>query len=210
VVFNSNPNLAAEKAHSLDVGAERDLGRGSLRISYFQEYLRDALYSQTDVTLTPNVTSVQNIDRIRTRGLELAYKAQDVGIRGLDLISSATFTDSMILANAKNPDSVGKQQPRIPDWRASFSATWRQSDTLSYTGSARYSGRMYNNLDNSDTNGNTYTGSSRYFVVDARVLWRFDKQWSAGFGVDNLTNTTYWSFHPFPQRTLVAELRFAL
>ena len=45
--------------------------------------------------------------------------------------------------------------------------------------------------DNSDTNGNTYTGSSRFFVVDARVLWKFAKQWSAALGVDNLNNATY-------------------
>ena len=74
----------------------------------------------------------------------------------------------------------------------------------------RYSGRMYNTLDNSDTNGSTYTGSSRFFVMDARMLWRIDKQWSAALGVDNLTNAIYWAFHPYPQRTWVAELRFAL
>ena len=49
-VSNSNPNLKPEKAHSLDVTAERDLGNGTLRVSYFQESLSDALYSQTDVT----------------------------------------------------------------------------------------------------------------------------------------------------------------
>ena len=69
---------------------------------------------------------------------------------------------------------------------------------------------MYNNLDNSDTNGNTYTGSSRFFVMDARMLWRIDKQWSAALGVDNLTNATYWAFHPYPQRTFITELKFAL
>ena len=185
-----------------------------MRATYFQEHLTDALYAQTNVLVTPNVTSTQNVDRIRTRGVEVAYKAQDVGVelglRGLDLLGSVTYTDSMILANAKNPGSAGKQQPRIPDWRATVSATWRQTEMLSYTASARYSGRMYNNLDNSDTNGNTYTGSSRFFVMDARMLWRIDKQWSVALGVDNLTNATCWAFHPYPQRTWVAELRFAL
>ncbi len=214
VVLSSDANLKPEKAHSLDVTAERDLGNGSLRVTYFQEHLSDALYAQTNVLATPNVTSAQNVDRIRTRGVEVAYKAQDVGVelglRGLDLLGSVTYTDSMIVANANNPGSVGKQQPRIPDWRATVSATWRQTEMLSYTASARYSGRMYNNLDNSDTNGNTYTGSSRFFVMDARMLWRIDKQWSAALGVDNLTNATYWAFHPYPQRTWVAQLRFAL
>ncbi len=210
VVANSDPNLKPEKAHAFEATVERDLGKGNLRLSYFEERLADALYSQTNVTVTPNVTSTQNVDRIRTRGLEVAYREQDLVWRGLDLQGSITYTDSMILANAKNPDSVGKQQPRIPDWRATLSATWRQGDALAYTAAARYSGRMYNTLDNSDTNGNTYTGSSRYFVVDLRAHWRIDRQWSAAIGLDNATNATYWAFHPYPQRTLVAEVRFSL
>lgn len=29
----------------------------------------------------------------------------------------------------------------------------------------------------------------------------------ASLGIDNLTDETYWSFHPYPQRTYVADLR---
>lgn len=53
-------------------------------------------------------------------------------------------------------------------------------------------------------------GSSKYFTTDVRVLYRHDKQWSAAVGIDNLNNYEYWNFHPYPQRTLVAELRFDL
>ena len=42
----------------------------------FFEDTRDALYSQTNVTVVPNVTSIQNVDQIRTRGLEIACQAQ--------------------------------------------------------------------------------------------------------------------------------------
>ena len=43
-----------------------------------------------------------------------------------------------------------------------------------------------------------------------RVNYRFNKQWSAALGIDNLNNATYWAFHPYPQRTLHAELKFDL
>ena len=33
---------------------------------------------------------------------------------------------------------------------------------------------------------------------------------SIGFGVDNITNRTYFLFHPFPQRTFVGDLKFSL
>jgi iron complex outermembrane receptor protein len=29
-------------------------------------------------------------------------------------------------------------------------------------------------------------------------------------GIDNLTNELYWNFHPYPLRTVVAELKFDL
>ncbi len=32
----------------------------------------------------------------------------------------------------------------------------------------------------------------------------------AGLGIDNLGNEKYWAFHPYPQRTFHAELKFDL
>jgi iron complex outermembrane receptor protein len=63
-------------------------------------------------------------------------------------------------------------------------------------------------LDNSDPNGNAYMGVSDYLVFDARVRYRFDRQWSAAVGVDNLNDRIYWAFHPYTQRTIVAEVRW--
>ena len=53
-------------------------------------------------------------------------------------------------------------------------------------------------------------GSSRYFTTDLRVRYQVAKQWTAAFGIDNLNNDKYWNFHPYPQRTYVAELKFDL
>ena len=50
-------------------------------------------------------------------------------------------------------------------------------------------------------------GVSKYAVLDARALFRIDRQWSVAFGIDNLNNDHYWNFHHYPLRTLVAELR---
>ena len=46
--------------------------------------------------------------------------------------------------------------------------------------------------------------------MDARVRYQFHKQWSTALGVENLNNRKYFLFHPFPQRTVIAELKFAL
>jgi iron complex outermembrane receptor protein len=74
----------------------------------------------------------------------------------------------------------------------------------------RYSGRQYGQLDNSDTNGFAFTGFSPFLVADVRLQYRFDRQWRASFGIDNVNNDRYWAFHPYPQRTYHAELRFDL
>lgn len=210
-VINNDPTLKPERSWTSEWTAERALGdRGVLRSTVFLEHTRDALYSQTNVTVTPNVTNIQNVDTIRTRGLELALTASDWGLRGLDLGASLTYADSKITKNDKFPASVGKWQPRVPDWRASAVVTYAVGERWSATLGARYSGRQYGQLDNSDPNGASYTGFSDYVVADVRVKYRIDKQWSAAFGIDNLNNRVYWAFHPYPQRTFNAELRFDL
>lgn len=209
-VVNNDPLLKPEKTWSTEFSAERDLGNGLWRTTLFHENTRDALYSQTNFSVTPNITNIQNIERVRTLGLETAYSASDALVRGLDLSGSVTYANSVIVANPNNPASVGKRQPRVPDWRATFLASYRASDKLTTSLGVRYSGRQFGNLDNSDTNSLTYTGNSSYLVADVRVKYKFAKQWSASFGIDNLNNARYWAFHPYTQRTYTAELRFDL
>jgi iron complex outermembrane receptor protein len=65
-------------------------------------------------------------------------------------------------------------------------------------------------LNNADPNGFAYQGFSSYLTADLRLRWKITQQWSAAVGIDNLNNQTYWNFHPYPQRTYNAELRFDL
>ncbi|MBV8247446.1 MAG: TonB-dependent receptor [Comamonas sp.] len=204
--FINNPNLKPEQSWTSELSAEKDLGNGLLRATLFHETTKDALYSQ----LIPGTTTsaVQNVDKVRTTGLELAYTAQSVWMRGLDLGASLTYADSKIVANAANPASVGKWQPRVPRWRATAYATYQPSDRWAFTVAARYSGRQYSQLDNSDVNASTYMGASKYFTVDLRARYQINKQLSAAFGIDNANNYQYWNFHPYPQRTYSASLRW--
>jgi iron complex outermembrane receptor protein len=204
-IINTDPNLKPEKSWTTELSAERASLAGMFRATLFFERTRDALYSQP---ISATVNTVQNIDEIRTNGVELAWQTSDFGIKGLDLSSSLTYADSIITANAGFPGSVGKRQPRVPQWRATMVATYKPDARWAYTLAARYSGVQYGQLDNSDTNGYSYLGFSSFFVADMRVRYQFDKKWSAAFGVDNLNNYQYWAFHPYPQRTFMAELKY--
>ncbi|MDR6535791.1 TonB-dependent receptor domain-containing protein [Variovorax soli] len=206
--FINDAGLQPEKSWTGELSAEKDMGSGLARATLFHETTMDALYSQ--LIANSNVSRVQNVDKVRTTGLELAYTGQDVFVKGLEFGGSVTYADSKIVANAGFPASVGKWQPRVPRWRSTVYAAYKPDARWAYTVAARYSGRQYSNLDNSDVNAFAYFGASRYFIVDLRVVYRVDKHWSAAFGIDNAGNEQYWNFHPYPQRTYSAQLRFDL
>jgi iron complex outermembrane receptor protein len=205
-----NPDLAPEKAVSTELSAQRMFSRGSLRASVFTEDVTDALISQTGALpgFAQPVTFVQNVGRVASRGVELVGEARDVGVTGLDLSGSVTFLDAKIRRNAGFPAAVGKRLPQAPEWRATLVATYRATDRLTFSAAARYADRSYATLDNSDPVSHTYQGFDGYFVVDARATWRIDDHWSAAVGIDNLNDRDYFLFHPFPQRSVLAELKF--
>ncbi len=205
-IVNNDPNLKPERSWTGELTAERALARGSLRMTAFHEDTRDALYAQVNTTAGGTVSTIQNVAHIRTTGVELAYQAVDVWIAGFDLSSSLTYAHSRIVENESFPASVGKWQPRVPDWRGNLLATYRIGEKWTATVGARYSGRQYNTLDNSDPNGNTYTGVSRFFTTDVRVRYQMLENVTASLSLDNANSDTYWNFHPYPQRTLAAEL----
>lgn len=209
-VVNNDPNLRPEKSWTEELTAEREIEHGVLRATLFHEATTDALYSQTNFGVTPNVTTIQNVGAIRTTGVELAAQTSDLAVKGFDLAGSLTFADSIIARNDNFPASVGHWQPRVPRWRASLLATWRQGERWSFATGLRYSGRQYGTLDNSDPNGFAYTGVSSFLVADVRLRYRLAKQWTLVGGIDNLNDKTYWAFHPYPQRTFHAELHFDL
>ena len=203
-IVNNDPDLAPEKSWTSELTALQAFNHGELRSTLFFEDTRDALYSQINATNGSTVSTVQNVDHLRTRGAEIAARMQ--AIATLELAASVTFARSRIVENRNFPGSAGAWQPRVPEWRANALATWRPSDRLSATLGARYSGLQYNTLDNADPHGTTYTGTSRYLVVDARVRCAFGDHWNAALGIDNLGNERYWAFHPYSRRTYSAEL----
>ncbi|MDB5811521.1 MAG: TonB-dependent receptor [Betaproteobacteria bacterium] len=207
-----NPNLHPENALSGELAIERAASTGRIRFSLFQENLQDALISQSAL-LVPGSTTlfsfVQNIEKVRSRGAELVAQQNDVFIHGLELNGSITYVDSRIRQDAANPLAVGKRAPQIPDWRATLAATWRPNARLATTIAARYSGRQFAQIDNLDSYEHTFQGFESFLTIDARVRYQIDKRWSAAVGVDNLNNREYFLFHPFPQRTAFAELRYS-
>ena len=214
--FINDPNLRPERSWTGELSAEKDFGKALARLTLFAENTHDSLYSQTvlDPIANKNIGRVQNVGRIATTGVEGSFNSAGWLMAGLDLTGSVTYADSKIKENAGfvavPGDTIGKWQPNIPRWRATALASYRWSPQWSTSLGARYSGPQYRTLNNSDINGYTYQGVSKFATVDARVLYRITRQWSAAVGIDNLNNYQYWNFHPYPQRSYSAELKFDL
>lgn len=218
VLANPNPDLRPERARSGELAVEyRDRG-GFARIALFDEVIDDALIAQSaPVTATqPNGTSVttsvsfvQNVDRTRARGVEVAIDRRDV-FPGLDLAASVTYADAVTSANAAFPASIGKLLPSVPHWKANAVVTWRPVPSVSLTAAARMSSRNYGTLDNADTIGNTWQGFYKYAVVDLRMAWTVNDHVELAVGIDNLGNDRYFLFHPFPQRSVTGSVRWKL
>lgn len=220
-IFQSaNPNLKPEDVTSSELSAEYTTAKGKVRVSLFEEHVKDAIIAQTATypgIATPT-SFTQNVDKTRQRGVELAFQQQDVLVHGLELSGSYTFVDAKIVENssyvapAATPwaTSEGKRTPYIPIQRATLVASYRPDDRWTYTLAGRFVGNFYSTVDNTDINGHTYQGFEKFLVADARIRYQFAKQWSGAVGVDNINNKNYYLFHPFPQRTVFAELKFDL
>ncbi|HEY4029354.1 MAG TPA: TonB-dependent receptor [Caulobacteraceae bacterium] len=203
-----NPDLKPERALSSELSAERVWPSGNLRLSVFDERIAGALLSQT--SLLPSGASasfVQNVERTRATGVELV--AGQRLTPALQLSGWVTFVDARIERDAAFPAAVGKALPQLPRWRGAVVATWSPTPKLDVTLAGRYSDRAFATLDNSDAYANTYQGFSGYFVADLHIRWNITSHVQAGVGADNLLGRRYFLFHPFPQQTAVAQLKYA-
>lgn len=208
-IIVNDPDLKPECSDALDFTVERMLAWGKLRASLFQDDVRDSIFSQTNITVTPNVTNVQNVDRVRTRGVETAFSLALPAIEALTFDGSLAYARAKILENDNFPVSVGKLWPRIPEWRGNLQTVWRPTQRWLASLGVRYSGRMFGGLENDDINPDTYGGVSRFTMLDARVAYTTAGKVEFALGVDNLTDQRAYQFHPYPRRTAFVEARWS-
>ncbi|MEA2742648.1 MAG: iron complex outerrane recepter protein [Acetobacteraceae bacterium] len=218
VVVLANPLLAPEQDFTGELNIERKWNDGRVRLTLFRERTNNAIISQTNLVTSVTgaqvpTTSISNVEAIRMQGVELSGEKDNVLVSGLQLFGSVTYVDSRILSDpswagtdpltGKPTTVVGKRVPYVPDWRAKFGVTYRPNESWAYTVAARYSGKQYSTLDNTDIIPHVYGAFDNFFVVDMKVHYNATRNFSFDFGIDNLFNEQYILFHPFPGRTYV-------
>lgn len=215
----ANPFLKPEQDFTGELNIERKWTDGRARLTLFSERTNNAIISQTNSVTNPvtgaqtPTTVISNVDAIRMQGVEVSAEKDNVFVTGLQLFGSVTYVDSKILADANwagvNPLTnlpttvVGKRVPYVPDWRAKIGMTYRPNESWAYTVAARYSGKQYSTLDNTDVVPHVYGAFDNFFVVDMKIHYNATANFAFDFGIDNLFNEQYFLFHPFPGRTFV-------
>ena len=217
----ANPNLTPEQDINGEVNIERKWNDGRARLTLFEERVNNAIISQTtNVTnstggQTPT-TTIGNVQAIRLQGVELSGEKDNIGISGLKLFGSVTYVDSRILSDPTfvstigGTTAVGKQVPNVPEWRSTLGLTYRPNDNWAYTVAARYTGKQYATLDNTDTTQHVYQAFDQFLVVDMKIHYNATPNFSFDFGIDNIFNEQYFLFHPFPGRTFVLAAKYTL
>jgi iron complex outermembrane recepter protein len=217
----ANPNLTPEQDINGELNLERKWNDGRARLTLFEERVNNAIISQTtNVTnasggQTPT-TTIGNVQAIRLQGVELSGEKDNIAITGLKLFGSVTYVDSRILSDPTFVSTIGgttadgKRVPNVPDWRATLGVTYRQNDSWAYTVAARYSGKQYSTLDNTDVVSHVFGAFDDFFVVDMKIHYNATQNFSFDFGIDNIFNDQYFLFHPFPGRTFVLAAKYTL
>jgi iron complex outermembrane recepter protein len=217
----ANPFLKPEHDFTGELNIERHWSDGFVRLSLFKEHVDNAIISQTTNVLDPTgrtnslfpTTTIGNVDAIRMQGVELSADKDNV-VKGVQLFGSVTWVDSRILSDPTfvstigGTTAVGKRVPNIPEWRAKAGITYRPNDSWAYTVAARYTGKQFSTLDNTDTFQHVYQAFDPFLVFDMKVHYVATRNVSFDFGIDNIFNAQYFLFHPFPGRTFVVAGKY--
>jgi iron complex outermembrane receptor protein len=230
-VTNPSPNLRPEVSLSKELAITRRIGPdGSVRLSLFDDEVRDAIIS--NATFVPG-TTIQananlNIDRIRNSGFEIAAQKDNVLLKGMELWGSVDFVNSRIISFSRfspvGPSAgfpfgtnfewpwatsvAGKNVPGVPKWRWNFGATYRPDDAWAFTAAMRWQDRIWRTVANNDIVHGIFGSSDRFFLVDLHAHYKWNERLSFDAGIDNVNNYKFALFHPFPQRTFIFSAKY--
>lgn len=237
--ISGNSNLRPQTSSAYDLTAKYrmiNLFNGSIgvlepRISFFLEDRWNAIYTQNTLNNFGVDTTFQtNIGKVNFKGIETEITSKDILIKGLDYSGSVTFTDAHIVSNNQQSDSniiynppcwpgscyawgsliAGNQYPRIPRFRIRSVITYTPNKDLSLAIGTRYASAAYVTLANNDFNRNNYGNvDSAYLFFDMKANYKFEKNWTATFGIDNIGRyKAYVDPNPYPQRTFFAGIKY--
>ena len=184
---------------------QREIDRGMLQLTFFEDYVDDAIFNQTDAAT--NQSTVLNIDQVRTRGIEFAFNKMGFLSSRLDMSFNTSYIDSKIIRNNRLPASVGNRFPRVPQWRANMFATYHMNESWDSSVGLRYSGSSFNTIPNNDIKEG-FGSQSDFVVLDLKSSYQFANGIKVSLGIDNVNDDLYFVHHPMPRRTFIMDAKW--
>ncbi|HSY53141.1 MAG TPA: TonB-dependent receptor, partial [Opitutaceae bacterium] len=179
--FHGNPNLRPERARGWDTGLDYYLPkqRGTLSATFFQTNFTNL------ITSTPDFSSEENVERARTRGVELAAKLALPG--AIEAQLSYTYLDA---------DNLSEQTRLLRRPRNSASAdVWHDfgHGVSAGTGLKIVAGRE-------DIDAQTFAqiDGEDYTVVRVYAAWQATKSLALKVRIENALNEKYSEVNGFP------------
>ena len=118
------------------------------------------------------------------------------------------YTDSEIVRNEPDPSIEGNVYPRLPQWRGNLLATYHINNRWDAGLNYQYASDSFGRTDNTDREDEVYGAQDGFSRVGLKSTYRFDQGIALGLGIDNLTNETSFVAHPWPGRTVYANVSY--
>ncbi|MFT5580675.1 MAG: iron complex outermembrane receptor protein [Paraglaciecola psychrophila] len=209
----SDVSLAPEEGVFHNLTIDRQIEGGLLRLNLFFDLTDDTIYNQTgiinDAGTNVRVSTFLAIDEVESKGIEFVYNQSEVLGSQASLRFNTTYTDATITANSANPDIVGNELPRVPQWRANLIVNYPVTHAVDLSASFRYASNTFGDLDNGDTQNQVYGAIDQYLFVGAKANWRVNDEAKVSLGVDNLFDELAYVAHPWPSRTVYLEGKYS-
>jgi vitamin B12 transporter len=178
--YVGNPNLNPEEARGWDAGVDFYLSnqRGTVSATWFETDFRDLIAS------TPDFRSVENIQRARTRGLELSGRMQLPG--SFEARASYTYLEADNL-------TTGARLLRRPRQSGSADLLW-SGRSLTAGAGVTFAARRR------DINARTFgqIDAEDYTVVRIHAAWQATPQLALKARIENLLDEQYEEVNGYP------------
>lgn len=205
----ANPELKPEDGVHQNLMIEREITGGYIRVNVFQESIRDVVESQAENL--PGGLTVRTfipVDEIDTRGVEFIANVDDVLINNLSARFNLVNTKSEIVKNRADTSIEGNTYPRMPEWRGNLLLTYYINSNWNAGVNYQYASDSFGRNDNLDRENGVYGAQDGFSRVGLKTDYNFTNGLKLGLGIDNLTDEVAYVAHPWPGRTVFANVSF--
>ena len=218
----ANPGLDPEEGLHHNFMIERKLTNGYVRANLYREVIRDVIFNQRSSipgTANNSISTFLPIDAEVVNGAEMILSLRGLLNGKIDLQANVEYTRAKIRKNDLNEgkldadgnpldvdDFEGNDFPRLPRWRGNLLLTYSWTSRFQTSAGLRYASDSFDGLDNLDREDNVFGAQDAYRFVNLKATYQLTENSRIGFGVDNVTNEEAYVFHPWPARTMYAEL----